>query len=223
MPLNQAHEQNNKLVKDSGGAVGLTQNPIAFRRWMVGGPQQARLLISCPVTLMQKVNLPHHEQYVSVQELFKKHVCDFCATISSIGNPFLDDCPELLVLNTRNCASDEVIETVNNIKDLGLSQYKEYVGVIVSRDISIHQPITKNSLPLFKRQALKGSKTKKQISSLKSDCNLFSHLYIASTFRGGDLEEFFPHENYKWPPSISDHGKLRLPIQKSDLLVLLQV
>ncbi len=53
-----------------------------------------------------------------------------------MGNPFLDDCPELLVLNTRNCVSDEVIETVKNIKDLGLSQYKEYVdGVIVSRDI----------------------------------------------------------------------------------------
>ena len=44
MPLDQAHEQNNKLVKDSGGAVGLTENPTAFRRWMVGGPEQARLL-----------------------------------------------------------------------------------------------------------------------------------------------------------------------------------
>ncbi len=182
MPLDQAHEQSNKLVKDSGGAVGLTENPIAFRRWMVGGPEQARLL-------------KEFERQLS----------------------------ELLVLNTRNCASDEVIETVKNIKDLGLSQYKEYVdGVIVSRDISIHQPIKKNSLPLFKRQALKGSKTKKQISSLKSDCNRFSHLYIASTFRGGDLEEFFSHENHPWPPSISDHGKLRLPTQKSDLLVLLE-
>ncbi len=227
MPLDQAHEQNNKLVKDSGGAVGLTENPIAFRRWMVGGPEQARLLKEFERQLSgytdEEGNLPHHEQYASVQELFKKHVCDLCATISSMGNPFLDDCPELLVLNTRNCASDEVIETIKNIKDLGLSQYKEYVdGVIVSRDISIHQLIKKKSLPLFKRQALKGSKTKKQISSLKSDCNRFSHLYIASTFRGGDLEEFFSHENHPWPPSISDHGKLRLPTQKSDLLVLLE-
>ena len=45
IPLDQAHEQNNKLVKDSGGAVGLTENPSAFRRWMIAGPEQARLLM----------------------------------------------------------------------------------------------------------------------------------------------------------------------------------
>ena len=43
MPIDQVHEQNNKLVKGSGGAIGLTENPVAFRRWMVAGPEQARL------------------------------------------------------------------------------------------------------------------------------------------------------------------------------------
>ena len=222
MPLDRAHEQNNKLVKDSGGAVGLTENPTAFRRWMVGGPEQARLLKKferqLPCYTAEEDNTHHHEQSTSVQELFKKHVCDLYATVSKMGNPFLDECPELLVLDSRNCASEQVVETVKTIEALGLSQYKKYVAdVIVSRDISIHQPIKKNSLPLFKRQAPKESKTKKQISSLKSDCNLFSHLYIASTFRGGDLEEFFSHENHP-----SDHGKLRLPTLKSDLLALLE-
>ncbi len=33
MPIDQAHEQNNQLVKGLGGAVGLTENPVAFRRW----------------------------------------------------------------------------------------------------------------------------------------------------------------------------------------------
>ncbi len=31
MSLDQAHEQENKIVKSSGGAVGLTENPVAFR------------------------------------------------------------------------------------------------------------------------------------------------------------------------------------------------
>ena len=31
-------------MKGSGGAVGLTENPSAFRKWMVTGPEQARLL-----------------------------------------------------------------------------------------------------------------------------------------------------------------------------------
>ena len=31
IPLDQVHEQENKMVKGSGGAVGLTENPVAFR------------------------------------------------------------------------------------------------------------------------------------------------------------------------------------------------
>ena len=31
IPFDQAHEQENKIVKGAGGAVGLTQNPVAFR------------------------------------------------------------------------------------------------------------------------------------------------------------------------------------------------
>jgi len=31
MPIDQAHEQENRNVKGSGGAVGLTENPVAFR------------------------------------------------------------------------------------------------------------------------------------------------------------------------------------------------
>ena len=44
MPIDQAHEQNNVVVKGSGGAVGLTQNPSAFRKWLLAGPEQARLI-----------------------------------------------------------------------------------------------------------------------------------------------------------------------------------
>ena len=44
MSIDQAHEQNNALVKGSGGAIGLMQNPVAFRKWLLAGPEQAREL-----------------------------------------------------------------------------------------------------------------------------------------------------------------------------------
>ena len=44
IPIDQAREQSNGIVKGSGGAVGLTENPIVFQRWMVSGPEFARLL-----------------------------------------------------------------------------------------------------------------------------------------------------------------------------------
>lgn len=33
IPIDQAHEQNSVIVKASVGAVGWTENPVAFRRW----------------------------------------------------------------------------------------------------------------------------------------------------------------------------------------------
>ena len=53
---------------------------------------------------------------------------------------------------------------------------------------------------------------------MKADCDLFSHLYIASKFHDGDIDNFFCHENHPWSPSLSEYGRLRLPMKKSDLL-----
>ena len=44
IPIDQAHEQNNACIKGDGGAVGLTDNPRALRRWMVAGPEVARVI-----------------------------------------------------------------------------------------------------------------------------------------------------------------------------------
>ena len=44
MAIDQAHEQNNAMVKGDGGAVGLTENPSALRRWMISGPEIARIV-----------------------------------------------------------------------------------------------------------------------------------------------------------------------------------
>ena len=55
IPIYQAHEQNNALVKGSGGAAGLTENPSAFRKWMTVGPEQARLMRSLKENLSPKL------------------------------------------------------------------------------------------------------------------------------------------------------------------------
>ena len=42
--IDQVHEQNNAIVKGDEGAVGLTENPAALRRWMISGLEAARLI-----------------------------------------------------------------------------------------------------------------------------------------------------------------------------------
>lgn len=87
---------------------------------------------------------------------------------------------------------------------------------------SIHEPIKKSSMNLFKHPSPKQKmKQSVQLNLLKSDVDLFSKLYIATQHREGNLAEFFKHENHPFPPSLSDCGKLRLG-KKSDLLSLIE-
>ena len=42
--LDQAHEQNNSIVKGEGGAIGLAEHSSQLMRWMVAGPEMARVI-----------------------------------------------------------------------------------------------------------------------------------------------------------------------------------
>ena len=41
----QVHEQLNAMVKGDGGVIGITENEAALKRWMVAGPEVARLFM----------------------------------------------------------------------------------------------------------------------------------------------------------------------------------
>ena len=117
---------------------------------------------------------------------------------------------------------ETVIHTVRNLLYLGKEQHEKYYkDVIVECSHSIHEPIKKISLSLF-RSPVRKPKTKQaeKISLLKNDVALFSHLYVVMQQRDSDMTTFFSHENHPYPPSISDGGKLRFG-KKSDLLNIL--
>ena len=42
--IDQAHEQANTVIKGDGGAVGITADSSALRRWMVVGPELSQLV-----------------------------------------------------------------------------------------------------------------------------------------------------------------------------------
>ena len=58
----------------------------------------------------------HHEQELSTQKPFQNHVKKLASTIAEMGNPFKDDCLELVALtDTRNCADASVVDTVHKL------------------------------------------------------------------------------------------------------------
>ena len=223
MAIDQCHEQNNATVKESGGAIGLTSNPSALRRWMVAGPEVARVVTEFEhfATGRQddQAHL-HHDQRPGVQTAFAKDVSALAAAFRELGNPFLEKSQDLLVLDTRDIADTSVIESVRKVEALGEEQYQVFVKERLDKcEKPITEVITKNKLPLFRNQSVRchSSRQKMQITSLKNDCSLFSRLYISCQTRDGDLDRFFTHENQATPPSLSVGGKIR-STTKSDLL-----
>ena len=148
IPIDQAHENNNEIVKGSGGAVGLTEKPSAFRKWMLAGPEQARMLKEFEASYSSRADThTHHEESFATQQSFKEQVLSLTQTISGMGNPFLNDTAELLKLDTCDVMNDRVIKTVRTVESLGQSQYDEYQkSVLVDGNRSIHDPI-KKTLP----------------------------------------------------------------------------
>ena len=221
----QAHEQNNASVKGDGGAVGLTENPAALRRWKVSGPEMARLIREFEVSTMKrkKTDFRHHEQTKRVQMIFGRDITSLTDVIEEMGNPFAENSKDLLVLDSRDLADPAVIDTLRQIKSLGQEQYDTYVNErLVNQTKPITDPINRNNLLLFSRQPEREkSRAQLQWSSLNNDCSLFSRLYIASQIRSGDLDQFFQHENQAYPLALSQMGKLRTGT-KSDLVGCLE-
>ena len=224
--IDQAHEQNNAMVKGDGGAVGLTENASALRRWMISGPEMARLVNEFEANIAPEAGSEsryHHEAQKNYQVAFHQDVKSLVQVLEELGNPFEEESTDLIVLDTKVVADKDGMSRMQQIEELGRKQCEAYISErITHRKKPLSDPITRNKLSFFSTPHKKTSKAQQQLSSMKSDCSLFSRLFIACQTRNGDLDEFFRHENQACPPSISDQGHLRLPRQKAELTSCLQ-
>ena len=125
-----------------------------------------------------------------LQNTFWNQVNAVCSTIEEMGNPFAEQTGDLFVLDTRDIADSEVVETVRTVEQLGKDQYQQFVTKrLQERTTPLFDTIQKNKLPLFSSPT-----DKLKIASLKSNCSVFSRLYVSCQVRVGDLEGSFGHE-----------------------------
>ena len=216
--IDQAHEQNNSLVKGDGGAVGLTESPAALRRWMISGPEVTRMVgeFEDCFTEGETERRGHHEEAKGLQISFAKEVKSLVSVIEEMGNPFAEESDDLLVLNSRDLADTEVIKTVQEIEGLGQQQFEAFESDRVrANKTTLYDSIKKNKLALFRSPPKKEpSKEKQQITSLKSDCSLFSRRYISCQTRNGDLDDFLRHENQGCPTCNLSKWETATPIKE---------
>ena len=193
---------------------------------MLSGPENARLLDQFEEGYLtaedpdNSKNPRNHEMGQATQKTFQQQVNNLCDVIKCMGNPFLDDFPELVTLDSRDCVDPEVAESFRGLESTGKVQYQAFIkDVVTARTKTILDTIKKNNLSLFKRSGKKKSTNQgKKIKVLANNVALFAQLYVAMQSRDGDLDDFFSHEVQAFPPSLSDFGNLYLPGTKSELL-----
>ena len=152
LDIDQAHEQNNAVVNDDGGVVGLTECPVALQRWMVSGPEMARVINDFERSVdsaLCTTDMRHHEHRPGVQKIFLHDVTSLKATIDEYSNPFLETSGDLLVLDTRGIVKKSVIGNLYRIEALGCQQYDNFVSErLVERNIP-YEVMKKNNVHLF--------------------------------------------------------------------------
>jgi hypothetical protein len=124
---------------------------------------------------------------MSTERTVKEQAVNLVHTISEMGNLFRCDTTELLMLDTRVVIDESVVNTVRTVDALGKDQYNTYrKSVINDRTRIIHDPMKRNSLPLFRCPTRKTkNKQSGQIAMVKDDVALFSRFYIVMQHRGG--------------------------------------
>lgn len=102
--IDQAHEQNNKLIKIDRGATGIFENESALLRWTVADPVISDMLKNADIanektslTVITKI-MSHHK--------FIRDKQAFINTFEELGNPFLEEGDQLVHIKVKQLLSE---------------------------------------------------------------------------------------------------------------------
>ena len=162
----------------------------------------------------------HHEHQPGVQYAFLKDVQSLTVVLQDMGNPFLEESNDLLVLYTKDIM-ESVTGTVRKVETIGQEQYSKFVDERLSTCVTPQRSIAQEQITTLQPPSSE-STFERKLQSMKTDCNLFAQIYLPCQARDGDVDQFFSHENHACPPSLSQGGKLWLG-SKADLRSCLEV
>ena len=139
--IDQAHEQNNKIVKIDGGAIGLMDDEQSLIEWAVSGPSISQMVKDVNSDIMMdlcELNSPHHvfeASFRNHRNLLLKSFCQF-------GNPFKETREDLINIVSKVVFPKVASYSVMKAYDLG----QEQVDLFFKKRISNLELVKKESL-----------------------------------------------------------------------------
>ena len=97
------------MFRDDRGAVGLTENASALRRWMLSGPEMARLVNEFEACMAPEVRPEtnyHHEAERGYQAAYHKDFRSLVDAHDDRGDTFEEEDNDLIVLDTKVVADE---------------------------------------------------------------------------------------------------------------------
>ena len=166
-----AHEQNNKVIKGDGGAIGIFDHEEALLEWAVCGPEIADKFQDLPDIYIDDCYQFHHQNTDNFEKTFRNDSNKLFGDFLRNGNSLVECEQDLVNVVSKNVVNTESLKSVHEALSIdSLTSCK--------KDKSLYDHIKMNKLPLLNpKVASKSSKGKEKIKLVYTDCRLFSNLF----------------------------------------------
>ena len=114
--IDQAHEQNNKILKTDGGIIGILDNPNALLKWAISGPVISEILSNEKEEKEKDCIFAelHHEYTKSHEKAFQRDRKGFITSMLEYGNPFETE-KNLVHLTSRHVLDETASKSVSEM------------------------------------------------------------------------------------------------------------
>ena len=196
LAIDQIHEQNNKIIKGSGGAKHLLNktDESSLMRWETIGTDIARILSEFEDTINEPTNVrlkKHHEDNESFQKSFCGDVQKVCDGI--VTNPLLLD-KLTSISNTALVFPENVFHNISVLKSTGEKQFQQFFNdrLILGKE-AIDSKLTKNQFVLPGHVDPSEKKTENSKSMVIKESQL-TKLRSALDYREMEAKNLFSQE-----------------------------
>ena len=152
LDLDQAHEHANAIIKADSGAIGLTENPSALRRWMGAGREVSHLVLLYETEVQTKEaqeQTVHHEQTPQAQKTFLERVKKLSNCLKDLGNPFEEESRDLYSIGTRDIANPSSAELLQTNLKKGQAKAQDFAQGLQENPTTSYDPIKRNRVDFF--------------------------------------------------------------------------
>ena len=218
--MDQNHEQLNDYLKKGGGIVGLTEDPVALKRFLVCAPLLTALCSDFEMAFPKKnksIDNKHHAEADYLQMRFLKDISSLFDSILSQGNPFNPNQKEIINIYTHEQSLSSAL--VYDIEAKADSLFEDYLqDVFIDGSQAIYVEIKENDVTFFNTKNVSKNKNKEKIKSAQTCNKIVTNLFIASQQRDADLDELFKHEISLPPPALYSAAEINICKTKSQLM-----